>query len=292
MKKLSSRGLGAAPFPVRAVLALLLCGMTALESTAWAATAAPVADSRLTYADLADLTDASGLVIRAQVRKQASVPPERATDLPPGWGRLYLEARATGLLAGRAPIGEAIHYLADVPLDPKGRPPRLKGSTVILFAREVPGRPGEIQLAGRNAQLPADAALEARLQPLLAEFFAADAPPRVTGIRDVLWVPGNLAGESETQMFLSTLGDAPALVSVLRRPGQLPSWGVSWSELVDQASAPPARETIVWYRLACFLPPRLPASAQISRDPLARQGAETDYQYVRAELGPCPRRDQ
>jgi hypothetical protein len=254
-----------------------------------AAPAPPVTDSRLTYADLADLTDASGLVVRAQVRSQALVPPERAADLPAGWGRLYIEAKATGLLAGRAPIGEAIHYLADVPLDAKGRAPRIKGRSFILFAREVPARPGEVQLAGRHAQLPADAALETRLQPILTEFFAQDAPPRITGLRDVLWVPGNLAGESETQMFLSTSGDAPALVSVLRRPGQPPVWGVSWSELVDQVSAPPARETIVWYRLACFLPERIPASAQISRDAFARQSAEADYQFVRNSLGPCPR---
>lgn len=274
------------------LLGALACSVAALPGLSHAAQAGTAADSRLTYADLADLTDASGLVIRAQIKSQAPVPPERAGDLSPGWGRLYIEAKATGLLAGRAPIGENIHYLADVPLDAKGRAPRLRGTSVILFAREVSGKPGAIQLAGRGAQLQASADLEMRLQPILQEFFAAEAPPRITGVRDVLWVPGNLAGESETQMFLSTRGDAPVLISVLRRPGQAPSWGVSWSELVDQANEPPARDTIVWYRLACFLPQRLPPAAQISRDPEARRKAEVDYQLVRAELGPCPRAAQ
>lgn len=276
----------------KGIVKALLGALATLPAPSLAATAPAMTDSRLTYADLADLTDASNLVIRAQIRQQATVPPDRAADLPAGWTRLYVEARTVNLLAGRAPIGEDIHYLADVPLDAKGRPPRLKGKAVILFAREVPGKPGAIQLAGRGAQLTANAVLEQRLQPILTEFFAADAPPRITDIRDVLWVPGNLAGESETQMFLSTRADAPALISVLRRPGQPPVWGVSWSELVDQVNEPPSRETIVWYRLACFLPPRLPAAAQISREPVARQRAEADYQFVRGALGECPRSEK
>ncbi len=247
------------------------------------------AEAGLAYADLADLVDASDLVIKAQIRKQATVSAERAPGLQAGWARLYIEARPTALLAGEVPMGEDIGYLVDMPLTAKGRAPRLKGNTVILFGRGVPGAPGSLQLAGRHAQRAASPDMEQRLRPILAEFSAADAPPRIKAIREVLWVPGNLAGESETQMFLSTLSDGPALISVLRRPGLEPSWGVSWSELVTQPSGAPPRDTLEWYRLACFLPPRLPAAAQISQDPEARWRAEEDYRLVLAQLGECRR---
>jgi hypothetical protein len=35
---------------------------------------------------------------------------------------------------------------------------------------------------------------------------------------------------------------------VIRRPGMDPTWGVSWSEIVDQSAGPPAPETVEWYR--------------------------------------------
>ena len=90
-------------------------------------------------------------------------------------------------------------------------------------------------------------------------------------------------------MFLTTSGAAPALVTVIRRPGMAPAWGVSWDELVDQAVRPPARDTLVWYRLACSLPSRLPAAAHLAADAAARAEAERDYQFVRRALGPCGR---
>jgi hypothetical protein len=78
----------------------------------------------------------------------------------------------------------------------------------------------------------------------------------VTGIRDVMSVPGNLAGESETQLFLDTATGDPVSLSVVRRPGMQPTWGVSWSEIVDQSARPPAPQTVAWYR-----PRLLPARA-------------------------------
>jgi hypothetical protein len=68
-----------------------------------------------------------------------------------------------------------------------------------------------------------------------------------------------------------------------------PTWGVSWSEIVDQAARPPARDTLAWYRLACFLPAQLPASANLTRDGAARAPAAADYRYVLDQLGACPR---
>jgi hypothetical protein len=241
-----------------------------------------------TYADLADLADPADLVIRAEVRRQALLKPERAPNVRPGYGRLYVEARTTALIAGNAPIGESIRYLVDVPLDEDGDPPRLKREEVILFARPG-GRPGEIQLVAPGAQLLWSEPLEARLRPILAELSAPDAPPSVTGVRDVLSMPGNLAGESETQMFLNTNGQGPVSITVVRRPNMAPVWGVSWTEIVDQAARPPARDTLAWYRIACFLPRELPAEANIAQDARSRAQAAEDFAFVRQSIGACPR---
>ena len=271
--------------PAKLLLASAAVAAMAVPASAQEGDPAPA----LTYADLVDLADGAPLVLRAQIRDQATVEPERSPGLAPGFVRLYVEARTSALIAGSAPVGEALRYLVDVPLDAKGKAPKLKKQEVILFARPVTGRPGQLQLVDPQAQLPYSDALEGRLRPVLTELLSADAPPPVTGIRDALAVEGTLVGESETQLFLDTQNDGPVSVTVVRRPGQAPRWGVSWTEIVDQAARAPQRNTLEWYRLACSLPETLPASANLSRDPQARALAERDYALVRSELGACAR---
>ncbi len=273
--------------PPSAKMLFLSAALAAASAPAVAQDAVPAPS--LTYADMVDLADGAPLVLRAQIRKQATVEKERSPGLAPGFVRLYIEARTTALIAGNAPVGEALHYLVDVPVDAKGKPPKLKKQDVILFARPVAGHPGQLQLVDPQAQLPYSEAVEQRLRPILTELLSPEAPPRVTGIRDALAVEGTLVGESETQLFLDTQNDGPVSVTVVRRPGQAPRWGVSWTEIVDQAARPPRRETLEWYRLACSLPETLPASANLSRDPQARALASRDYALVRSELGACTR---
>ncbi|WP_390551627.1 hypothetical protein [Qipengyuania sp. MTN3-11] len=261
---------------------LLLGGATV------AATAQPSVSPAPTYADLVSLSESAPLVLRAEVTDQATVKPERAPGLAPGHARLYIEAETQALLTGTMPVGESLRYLVDVPLDAKGKPPKLKKRQFLLFAR--PGqRAAEIQLVGPRAQIAYTPELEARLRPVLVQLAAADRPPVVTGIRDALSVGGNLAGESETQLFLDTAAGDPVSLTVVRRPGQAPRWGVSWSELVDQAARPPRTETLEWYRLACTLPPRLPDEANLTRDSASRARAAEDYAFVLQQLGPCQR---
>lgn len=268
--------------------------VTILLSAALAAGAVPASAQQptapsLTYADMVDLADGTPLVLRVQIRDQAVVEPERSPGLEPGFARLYIEAKTSALIAGTVPMGEAIRYLVDVPLNAKGKPPKLKKQDVILFARPVPGRPGQVQLVDPQAQLAYSPELEARLRPILRDLLAADAPPAVTGIRDALAVEGTLVGESETQLFLDTAQDGPVSITVVRRPGQEPRWGVSWTEIVDQAARAPQRDTLGWYRLACALPQSLPAAANLSQDAQARALATRDYALVRAKLGECTR---
>ncbi|MDG5748198.1 hypothetical protein P8Q88_08390 [Qipengyuania sp. XHP0207] len=243
----------------------------------------------LTYADIVDLADTAPLVVRAEIRDQATVEPERSPGLEPGHVRLYVEARTTALIAGTAPVGESLRYLVDLPLTEKGKAPKLKKQDVLLFARPVPSSPGTIQLVEPDAQFAYSEPFADSVRSVLASLLSPTAPPRVTGVRDALAVEGTLVGESETQLFLDTEQDGPVSVTVVRRPDQAPRWGVSWTEIVDQAARPPRRETIEWYRLACFLPESLPGEANLSTDPRARQLAERDYALVLEQLGDCPR---
>lgn len=242
-----------------------------------------------TYADLVALADGAPLVIHAQVRRQAVVEAERAPGLAPGHARLYVQAETRSLLSGIVPVGESLRYLVDVPLTERGKVPKIAKRDVVLFARPVAGRPGEVQLVAPDAQLPYTPALETRLRPILAVLLAPTAPSAITGVAEALAVEGTLAGESETQLFLTTAAGTPVSVTVVRRPGQEPRWGVSWSEIVDQAASPPARGTLGWYRLACALPPELPASAVVADEGEARALAMRDYAFVIDALGPCER---
>ena len=246
-------------------------------------------DAALAYADLVDLALPAEIALRAQVRKAVRLKPEEAPGLAPGRARLYIEARTTALLIGPE-VGESVSFLADIPLDSRGKVPKLTKTEVLLLARTVPERPGMLQLVAPDAMLALTEAREATLRAILTETARADAPPAITALREALHVSGNLAGEGETQLFLATRTGAPVSLSVLRRPGQPASWGVSFSEIVDSAARPPLPASLAWYRLACGLPPRLPDRANISRTPLDRRIAAEDYALVLADLGPCVRR--
>ena len=209
----------------RALAGALL--LAAIAAPGAAQTAAPAAPPAASFADLADLTEAATLVALVEVRDQARVEAERAPGLAAGHARLYLEARTLALLGGRSALGESLVYLVDVPLDAKGKAPKLRKQRFLVFADPVAGRAGALQLVDPRAQLPATPENEELARTVIAALAAPDAPPAVTGIRDVMSVPGNLAGESETQLFLDTATGQPVSLTVVRRPGMDPTWGVS-----------------------------------------------------------------
>lgn len=267
-----------------------------LAGAAMLALASPAqADSRQpppnppSYADLADFIDSTALMVRAKPRKVMVVEPARARGVRPGWARYLVEAKTEVLIFGRGALGPKVSYLVDLPLDARGKPPKLTGRSMVLFARPVANRPAELQLVAPDAQVPWDEALDLRLRNLLAEFNAAGAPQKVTGVREAIHVTGDLAGQGETQLFLGTTNGDPAAITVIREPGAAPRWNVSFSEVVEAASEPPRRETLGWYRLACFLPRVLPGAVNISGSASERAAAARDYRFVLEALGPCPR---
>ena len=269
-------------------LALALVAGTAAAGVNGQALPATASEA-VSYADLVSLTEAAAVVAEVTVKDQATVPPERAPGLAAGRARLYLETQTQRVLKGPNALGESVKYLADVPLDAKGKPPKLRKQAFLIFANPVSGRPGELQLVTPDAQLADDAATGERVRTVISQLVVPGAAPRITGVRDVISVAGNLAGESETQMFVDTAGGAPVSLSVIRRPNMAPTWGVSWSEIVDQAAKPPERNTIAWYRLACSLPRKLPDNAFLQSDAAGRQRAAADYQFILDQLGPCGR---
>ena len=98
------------------------------------------------------MADAAEVVLRAQVRKASRLKPEQAPGLAPGMARLLVEARTQTVLTGPA-MGETVRYLADIPLDEKGKVPKLSKAVVLLFARTVAGRPGALRLVDGGAQI-------------------------------------------------------------------------------------------------------------------------------------------
>ncbi|WP_201742538.1 hypothetical protein [Novosphingobium ovatum] len=240
------------------------------------------------------MAESAPLILIAEIKSLRAVD-QGVPGAQPGMALSYVTAIPREALRGITPGTALVEYLAYVPLDARGRLPNLRKQAVVLFARPVPGAiTGEIarvQLMTPGAQWLWSAELDKRLRGVLSDLGTPGAPATVTGVSEAIYQPGTLAGEGETQLFLSTAGGAPASITVRHRPGAAPAWSVSFSEVVDMDGKPPAKDTLAWYRLACSLPERLPDAAQVSPDGDARLQAMRDYLLVRADLGPCGRTD-
>jgi hypothetical protein len=260
-----------------------------------AATAAEPSESQLpapapaySYADLADLGLGAPIVAQVRLVRASRLRPAEAPGLGAGRSRFYVEAETVSLIRGAGGLPSQVKFLADLP-DVGGKPvkPR-KGAEWLIFAEPVANRAGELRL--RGGQIAYQPALADRLRAILAEAAKPNAAPRITGIGKAFHVPGTLPGESETQIFLQTAENRPVSLSVLRRPGEAPRWSVSLAEIVDETAAAPARDTLLWYRLACTLPRALPAASVADVEPEAATAIRNDYLFVLDTLGPCERR--
>ncbi len=239
------------------------------------------------YAELAGQVLASPIIVDATVREAIRLKGPQALNVPNGFGRFYIVADVAALIRGKDAIPTRVEYVADVPLDARGRAPKLKKQRVLLFARPVPGQPAQLQLVDIASQRPWNAPLDAMVRDVTRAVLAPDAPPEITGVGNAFHVPGTLPGEGETQIFLMTARSDPLSLQILRRPGQAPTWAVSLGEIVDDSAGPPARDTLLWYRLACGLPRALPDSSLSAEEPDNARIAREDYAMVLRALGPC-----
>ncbi|TCU54865.1 hypothetical protein EDF58_10799 [Novosphingobium sp. PhB57] len=279
---------------VSAVAAAALLALTPPPAAAQAGLSA--AQAGPTDADVVSLAKRADMVVRAQVAGVTRVTTASQRIPAPGHARYYVEATTGALLFGAAPIGGSLRYLVDLPQDGPANgvmtgmgPAELPGRDVILFASPVPGRPEDLKLIAPTAQILWTPDEEVRLRAVLRSRVARNAPSNVTRVREMLYVPGNLAGQGRTQIFLDTEGGRSASITVRHEPGQAPAWGVSFSAVVATAGRPPARGTLEWYSLACFLPPAPAERANISATYEGKMQALTDYRMVIAALGSCPR---
>ena len=252
----------------------------------------PVVNNSFSYADLADVAINAPVAAVVVVDDAIQLKGVQAADVPPGFARLYVEATVQTLIRGANGLQAQVNYLVDVPLGGANRPPKLKKSRLLLLAAPVPGHPGTLRLVAPDAQLGWTPETEQRVRAILQEAATKGAPPHVTGVGNAFHVPGAIPGESETQIFLTTHNGRPISLNVLRRPQEEPRWAVALGEMVDEAATPPRPETLLWYQLACFLPPRLPDSAIASMNDTDATATRDDYQFILQRLGPCARTRQ
>lgn len=249
---------------------------------------AAVVDAGPAYADMADLASRAPLILVGEITQVIALKPDQAGAVPAGYRRAYVTLRTVALIRGEGGVAPNLSYLYDVKLDSRGKLPKLKKQRVLLFARPG-GRPGEIQLVAPDAQIGWSQPRESTARAIVGELLAARTPPVITGLGDAFHVAGTVEGEGETQIFLKTDSGEPVSLSIVRRPGQAPQWAVALGEIVDEAAAAPKRDSLLWYRLACFLPPALPAASVRTLAVADAEAARADYKVVLEGLGQCGR---
>ncbi|MDB5687247.1 MAG: hypothetical protein JWR77_1836 [Rhizorhabdus sp.] len=246
------------------------------SGTQTAITVEPPLFPALSYADLADMTLRAPLVAGAQIVTASRLKGELAPGLSAGFARFLINANVQLLLHGADGLSGTVSFIVDVPADSRGKVPDLRKKRFLLLADRVANRPQEIRLLSPRAMLDWTPGDESRLRTILTSASGPEAPPRITGVARAFHVPGAIPGESETQIFLTTADARPVSLNVLRRPGETPRWAVALAEIVDDAAAPPERDTLLWYRLACFLPAQLPDAAVAEMAPDDATAARND----------------
>jgi hypothetical protein len=265
-------------------------GMASAQTPALLPNSLAVQADNAAYSDIADLVVISPLIVDATIRSARKIAPEQAVGVPANFQRMLVEADVTALIRGQGGVTPRVRFLLDVPMDAKGKTPKLKKQRLFLLGSVVTGRPGEIRLSRPNALIQWSAANEALLRAITQEAVQIDAPSAITGIASGFYNPGTVIGEGETQIFLKTAKGQPMSLSVLSRPGQEKRWAVSTAEVIDESATAPAKFTLLWYRLACGLPRALPSELVEGSESDNAARAQADYKFVLDALGPCGRK--
>lgn len=273
--------------PIGAVLLLA----AAVQPAAGSAQSAPVMVSmpaQPSWTDWADLALAAPIVLIADVRRVARLGRRAAPDVPAGEARALVEGDLRAVLKAPAVLPAGAAWLWQGPATARGRPTVARGQRLLLFAQLLPGgrdpATQPVALIARDGQQPWTPEAEATVRAILTE--ALDprlARLAITGVQDGFRTEGDVAGQSDTQLFLSTAEGRPVTLVVRRRPGETPLVLAATGDLVD-AAEPIRPRTLVWRALACGLPQTLPAHLA------ARPALVADYRLVRDSLGACGRR--
>lgn len=248
----------------------------ALLGLGWPAIAAP------SHTDLADLTLAAPVIVRATIADSERIADRDSPNLAPGKVRLLLTAATDAALVAPGAVPARLIWLWDAPMDARGKPPRPKGQSVIAWLAP-PGPDGKTRLVAGGGQLPWDAATEARVRSIATEARSGKVPA-VDGVANGFRADGTVPGESESQFFLTAGGRNAVTMVVSRKPGEALRVAVAKGDVIDESATTVRPDTLLRYRLACHLPARLPANAGGDDQALA-----ADWQAALASIGPCGR---
>lgn len=240
-------------------------------------------------ADLAALTIAAPVVLRAGITSASRLSEELAPGVAPGFRRFLVKAEVRNVLIAPGFVPREIEYLVDLKTDSRGRAPKLKGFDALLFLE--PGRTEmQFRLARPWAQIGWTAERETYVRARAAEVLEPGARAfAVTGLRQAFHVRGSIPGESESQIFVDTATGDPIALVVLARPGVDRQLSVATGDIIDEAAHGIEPGSLLWYHLACGLPPTLPESSTSTLDADDARAVREDYRWVLEKIGACDR---
>lgn len=263
-------------------LVLLTVAMAVPSTTVAAPTVSAATANPATYADLADLTLAAPAIVRATITNSERIGDKDSPGLAPGHARLLVTAAVDAALVAPGTIPAVLSWLWDAPLDARGKAPKAKGQSVLAWLA-APAADGKARLVAVGAQKPWDAPTEARVRAIATEARSGTVPA-ITGVTNGFRADGTVPGESESQFFLSTANGNTLTMVVTTKPGEARRVAVARGDVIDESATSVQPGTLLHYRLACFLPARLPAASGGDDPALA-----ADWAAAIASLGPCGR---
>ncbi len=246
----------------------------------WSAAAPAAAEP--SYSDLADLTLAAPVVVRGVITGTERIADKDSPGLAPGRARLLVSVAVNASIVSPAAIPAALSWLLDAPLDARGKPPKPKGNTVLAWLA-APAANGQTRLLTGQAQQAWTAAMETQVRAIATEARTGGVPI-ITGVSNGFRADGTVAGESESQFFLTTADGKGLTMVVTAKPGEIRRVAVARGDVIDESATKVQPDTLLHYRLACFLPPKLPAAAGGDDAALA-----ADWAAGLAAIGPCGR---
>lgn len=239
------------------------------------------------YADLADLALAAPITAHVKIKSAKRLSKELSVGVRPGSTRVLVTADVIALIKASGEVPRRIRFLMDLPIDSRGKIEKLTKSESLIFAMDA--GPGALRLVAPDAFVrwtPDNARV---VRAILSEASKADAPPVVRGISSAFHSAGSIPGEGETQIFLNSSDEKPVSLTVQRQASEAPRWFVSQGEVVDEGTSQPRPDTLLWYRIACTLPPKFPAAATEGQPPAAVDQIAVDYRLILDQIGRCVR---
>lgn len=235
------------------------------------------------FAVVADLTVAAPVVVQARIARAERLPDRDSPGLAPGHARLLVTAALDSAIVAPAPVPAELTWLWDAPLDAKGKLAKRKNLPVMAWIA-TPSPDGKTRLIAANAQQPWTPTLDSTVRGIATEN-RSGVVPKFTAVTSGFRADGTVTGESESQFFLATADGPGATLIVTTRPGAARRVTVAKGDVIDESATTVKSGSLLWYRLACTLPAKLPLEAGGDDKALA-----DDWNAAIVGLGPCSRR--